>query len=206
MKKTIGIITLAILSVVSLGTVMSSSTWDVDEDEERYEEEHESDDDHEHSLFHGAWFESRADVRPVEDALYQSECGGCHFAYQPGLLPGQDWDRIMSALDEHYGDDASLDERQVADIRRYLLNNAADRADLSRARAFAAGSAAATELPRITQARYFRREHAEIPQRLVGGNDQVGSFSNCQACHRNADAGVYNEHQVLIPGLGRWDD
>ena len=162
MKKTIGIITLGILSIVSISTVMSSSRWDLDEDDERYE--HESGDGHENRVFRGAWLESRADVRPVENTLYESECGGCHFAYQPGLLPSQDWERIMSTVDEHYGDDASLDERQAADIRRYLLDNAADRAELSRARAFSAGSAAVTELPRITQTRYFRREHAEIPQ------------------------------------------
>jgi hypothetical protein len=40
----------------------------------------------------------------------------------------------------------------------------------------------------------------------VASNDDVASFSNCQACHRGADAGIYNEHQVVIPGLGRWDD
>ncbi len=53
---------------------------------------------------------------------------------------------------------------------------------------------------------YFRREHDEIPPRLVRNNEEVGSFSNCQACHRNAETGIYNEHQVVIPGVGRWDD
>lgn len=32
------------------------------------------------------------------------------------------------------------------------------------------------------------------------------SFSNCNACHQGAEAGVYNEHRVRIPGVGRWDD
>lgn len=30
------------------------------------------------------------------------------------------------------------------------------------------------------------------------------SFSNCQASHRSVETGVYNEHQVVVPGVGRW--
>jgi len=205
MKKTISIIALGILSIASIGVVMSSSEWSEREDEERYGKEYESD-DHEDGVFRDAWLDSRADVHPAENQIYQSECGGCHFAYQPGLLPGKDWERIMDSLVEHYGDDASLDELQTAEIRGYLLDNAADRARLSRARAFSAGSHTGDDLPRITTTRYFRREHSEIPTRVVRGNAEVGSFSNCQACHRNADAGIYNEHQVVIPGVGKWDD
>jgi len=201
MKKTISIIALGILSIASIGAVMSSSEWNEREDEEHYES-----DDREEGIFRGAWLDSRADVRPVENQAYQSECGGCHFAYQPGLLPGKDWERIMDSLVEHYGDDASLDELQAAEIRGYLLDNAADRARLSRARAFSAGSDAGDGLPRITKTRYFQREHYEIPARIVRGNAEVGSFSNCQACHRSAAAGIYNEHQVVIPGIGKWDD
>jgi hypothetical protein len=61
-------------------------------------------------------------------------------------------------------------------------------------------------LPRITETSCFWHEHYEIPARFVQGNKDVGSFSNCQACHRSAETGVYNEHQVAIPGFGRWDD
>ena len=203
MRQTIITIALGILSIVAISTVLSSTEWGEREDEER----HEYDADHyDDTAFGGAWIESRPDVRAVDNATYQRECGSCHFAYQPGLLPGQDWERIMDALAEHYGDDASLDEGQAADIRGYLRDNAADRASLSRARAFAAGSEASEGLPRVTTTGYFRREHAEIPTRFVRGNAAVASFSNCPACHRNAAAGVYNEHQVVIPGVGKWDD
>ena len=92
MKKTISIIALGILSIASIGAVMSSSEWS------------EREDDHEDGVFRDAWLDSRADVHPAENQAYQSECGGCHFAYQPGLLPGKDWERIMDSLVEHYGD------------------------------------------------------------------------------------------------------
>lgn len=205
MKKTIITIVLGILSIASISAVMSSSEWDEREDGEQYEQEHDSD-DHENGLSRGGWMESRADVQPVEDESYRSECGGCHFAYQPGLLPQPAWERIMDSLDAHYGDDASLDAKQATEIRGYLFENAADHASQSRSRAFAKGSKAGEDLPKITRTDYFQREHHEIPERFVQGNGEVGSFSNCQACHRNADAGIYNEHQVVIPGVGRWDD
>jgi hypothetical protein len=205
MKNTIMLIVTGLLAIAAVGAVMSSPGWEEREEDGRYEEEHGSDDP-EPGFFNGGWLESRADVYPVDHELYRSECGGCHFTYQPGLLPRHDWERVMDALAEHYGDDASLDEQTAAEIRRYLLANAADRADQSRARAFSSGSDAGDVLPRITNTDYFRREHYEIPARLVRGNREVGSFSNCQACHRNADTGIYNEHQVIIPGVGKWDD
>lgn len=205
MYRTIIIVVLGIHFIASISAVMSSSGRDDRDEDERYEEEYESE-DHEYGFFRGGWLGSRADVRPVQNETYRSECGGCHFAYQPGLLPQHAWGRIMDSLDDHYGDDASLDETQAAEIRSYLLDNAADRASQSRSRAFATGSDAGDGLPRITKTSYFRREHYEIPTGFVQGNTEVGSFSHCQTCHRNADVGVYNEHQVVIPGVGKWDD
>jgi hypothetical protein len=203
--KTIVIIVFGILSIASIGAVMSSSDLGEREDEERYEKEYESE-EHEYGHFRKGWLGSRADVRPAEDETYRSECGDCHFAYQPGLLPGQAWERIMASLSDHYGDDASLETATARHIHDYLVANAADRSDLSRSRAFAALPVTGDALPRITDTAYFRREHHEIPERLVQGNQEVGSFSNCQSCHRNAEQGIYNEHQVVIPGLGKWDD
>jgi hypothetical protein len=60
--------------------------------------------------------------------------------------------------------------------------------------------------PRITQTRYFLRKHDEVPMRLVSGNPKIGSFSNCQACHVGAARGDFDEDDVRIPGVGRWED
>ncbi|MGB5833068.1 MAG: cytochrome C [Thiohalocapsa sp.] len=166
-------------------------------------DEHD-DDDHRR----GGWIEPRADVRPVTNDAYAEECGACHMAYQPGLLPGAAWLQIMraDALAAHYGDDASLSDTVRAEITDYLLDNGADRASRSRSRAFAVGDGGAGTLPRITATRYFRNEHHEIPARMVANNSGVGSFSNCNTCHQGAAEGVFNEHRVKIPGFGRWDD
>jgi Dihaem cytochrome c len=119
---------------------------------------------------------------------------------------GAAWGRIMASLDKHFGDDASLDQVTAAEIRRYLVANAAEHAGQSRSRAFAALPNNGPDLPRITRTAYFQREHYEIPGKLVQGNPQVRSFSNCQACHRGAETGVFHEHTVSTPVAGRWED
>lgn len=171
------------------------------------------DDDHHdhHDRDRDRWIAPRADVAPVTNATYRDECGACHMAYQPGLLPASAWAQVMapSALADHYGDDASLSEDLVSELSAYLDANAADQSEKIRARAFSvqtAGASAAGSLPRITQTLYFLRKHDEVPARLVTDNPEVGSFSQCNACHRGAADGVYNEHQVRIPGYPSWDD
>jgi hypothetical protein len=203
MKKTVSIISLAILSIAFVGAVLSDADdWEGHEADD-HEEEHAYQED---ETSPGGWFRSREDVAPVDNAVYRAECGACHFAYQPGLLPARAWGHIMDSLTNHYGDDASLDTPLYQQVRAYLLAHAADRSSRSRSRAFDSLEDSEGPLPRITDTRYFKREHHEIPRQFVASNADVGSFGNCQACHRGADAGVYNEHQVVIPGVGRWDD
>jgi len=151
-----------------------------------------------------------ADVPVVTDAAYATECGACHMAYQPGLLPAAAWDQIMTsaALAAHYGENASLPDDTRATIAAYLTAHAADPSASKRARAFAVGVATTSgaTLPRITATRYFLREHAEVPPRLVQDNPEVRSFSRCDSCHRDAAAGNYSERQIDIPGHGPWRD
>jgi hypothetical protein len=135
---------------------------------------------------------------------YRTECGGCHLAYPPRLLPAAGWGRVMGTLSTHFGDDASLDQATSAELLDYLKANAADRA--LQARPGAKTPTAGEGAPRITQTRHFLRKHDEVPTYLVTGNPKVGSFSNCQACHGGAAQGDFDEDSVRIPGLGRWED
>ena len=192
--RTFAILTAAFLSLGAVGLALGDS----------------DDDDHERQEKGGGWVKSRPDVAPVMNPTYGQECGSCHMAYQPGLLPALDWARIMGpdALTDHYGDDASLSDALRGEIASYLIANSADQGTSSRSRAFAfVGEATAdTALPRITRTRYFVNKHDEVPAHLVTGNPDVGSFSQCDSCHRGANEGIYNEEQVSIPGHGRWED
>ncbi len=139
----------------------------------------------------------RTRLLTAADPRYTDECGACHLAFPPGLLSRADTARLFDGLSDHFGDNASLDPQLTAELRSFALANAGwnDRATTSR-----------SEPPRITTTPWFVREHDEVPARLVAGNPEVGSFSNCTACHTRAQAGSYREREIDIAGYGRWDD
>lgn len=182
----------AVLALGAAGVALSDHGREDDEREELGEA-------------HGWWPQGR-DVEPVTNATYKAECGGCHMAYPAGLLPADAWRRVMADLGNHYGDDASLDAAAATEILSYLGANGADGSARLRSRAFAAVPIPGEAPPRITETRYFRGKHSEIPIRLVRDNPGVGSFSRCETCHQGAEQGRFNEDQVRIPGAGRWDD
>lgn len=161
------------------------------------------DDDHKW----GSWFkQSKLDVAPVASPVYREECGSCHFAFQPGLLPEKSWRKMMTGLEDHFGDNAELDAEANKNILDYLVTNSADKSNYKRSTRIV-GSLRKGEVPlRITDTVYFQRKHDEIPARYVKDNKDVGSYSKCEACHTRAEAGSYNEHEVTIPGVGRWED
>ena len=114
------------------------------------------------------------EVRLPASPVYRSECGSCHVPYPPQLLPAGSWRALMARLDRHFGGDASLDAKTAAEIGRYLDRHAGRR------------SAPATAEPRITDTRWFRKEHRdEIP---AGKNP-----ADCGACHAGAESGIYDD-------------
>ena len=58
---------------------------------------------------------------------------------------------------------------------------------------------------KITEVRYFKDKHDEIPSRIIN-QKEVGTLSNCMACHTRAEKGSYSEREINIPNYGRWDD
>jgi hypothetical protein len=129
---------------------------------------------------------------------WQQECASCHLAYSPALLPRASWRRVMGGLDQHFGDNASLDPATRADILRFLEANAADSGN-SRIGNKVMQRMGANEAPlRITETRWFVRKHDEVA-RATWSRKSVGSAANCAACHRQAEKGVFDEDAVRIP-------
>ncbi|TNF38606.1 MAG: hypothetical protein EP315_01025 [Gammaproteobacteria bacterium] len=143
--------------------------------------------------------QSQLDFSAISHQQYRNECGSCHFAFQPGLLPQRSWLKLMNELDRHFGDNAALAPEIQQDITEYLIANSADNSTHLRARNLS-HSIAATETPvRITDTQYFKRKHHAIAEQQVRSNPAIGSFSNCNNCHRHAEMGLFNEHDILIP-------
>ena len=117
----------------------------------------------------------------------KAECGSCHIAYPPQLLPASSWRALMAGLDKHFGTDASLDAQTAATITAFLEQHA------GRER-----SSSAQPVLRISETRWFVHEHDEVPG-AVWKSPKVKSPSNCAACHSKAEQGDFSEHSVHAP-------
>jgi len=101
----------------------------------------------------------------INDQVTLKECGECHQAYGGDALPQGAWRRIMGNLQDHFGEDASLDEQTRAHIENYLMSNA---------------------MPgdgplRITEQNWFIGEHRGEVSSF--GMQRAKSMANCQGCH-----------------------
>lgn len=182
------------LSLGSIGLVLASQGDRASHFDEHHErEEHER---HKHRQT-----TVRRPVSPDIAGLYEAECGACHLAYPAGLLSPDSWALIMNNPDDHFGENAELiDDGVWLKLMASLQTNAACPRDRI------LGSAGDPPPTRITSLAWFLREHDEIPKQLVADNAEIQTLGNCNACHRNASQGDFDEHSVLVPGYGRWDD
>lgn len=154
-----------------------------------------------------SWFSlaRKKGVEPVSNALYNDECGACHFAYQPGLLPKASWEKLMGAqaLADHFGENAELDDQTRLQLLDLLVKNAADDSSYKRSKKIMNSLQGDAPL-RITEVPYFKHAHHEIGEDMYKGNPDVKSLSYCNRCHQEADKGIYDDDTVMIPGHGNW--
>lgn len=132
-----------------------------------------------------AWADSHGSRLPP-NPTYRDECGSCHVAFPPGLLPAESWQRLMADLPHHFGSDASLEAAPRDALATWLVANAGRR------------RADPPAQDRITKTAWFVREHREVPD-AAWHRPAVKSAANCTACHAEAAAGDYDEHRVRIP-------
>jgi nitrate/TMAO reductase-like tetraheme cytochrome c subunit len=126
-------------------------------------------------------------VSAAQNRHWKAECGSCHTAYPPQLLPASAWRGIMSGLDKHFGTDASLDADSVAEIGAFLEQHAGTTRRARGARTL-----------RVTESAWFQRKHGEISP-TVWTLPAVKSPANCAACHTTADQGDFRERNIRIP-------
>lgn len=144
---------------------------------------------------------------PVANTLYADECGSCHFAYQPALMPAASWRKVLSRLENHFGENAELSQQTLNELMLYLDANSADKVSRDYRRAQKIMRSLGDLAPlRITDIPYIHRQHHEIPSRLIVKNPDIRSLSNCASCHVRAATGSYAERDIHIPGIEHWED
>lgn len=129
---------------------------------------------------------------PVADPVVKEECGSCHLAFAPSMLPARSWQRMMGDLKNHFGDDATVDPAVSAKITAYLVANAADTGGRAYGAKLQRGTSAADTPLRITELPKWVREHRKITDR-EWQKKEVRSKANCAACHADAERGYYED-------------
>ncbi len=127
---------------------------------------------------------------PVADPVVKEECGSCHLAFAPSMLPARSWQTMMAGLRDHFGDDASLEPATAARITRYLVDNAADAGGARYGAKLLRGVAPGSAPQRITELPAWVREHRKVPD-WEWRHKEVRTRANCAACHSDADRGYY---------------
>ena len=130
---------------------------------------------------------------PVADAATEKECGACHLAFPPSMLPARSWRAVMAGLDDHFGEVATLDPATASAIEQYLVANAGDTGGARWGRGALRGIAADATPLRITETPTWVREHRHEVPASAWSNPKVGSKANCVACHRAAERGIYED-------------
>mgnify|MGYP003572087236 FL=1 len=145
-------------------------------------------------------------VAPVNNAFYAEECGACHFAYQPGLMPARSWQQLMANLEEHFGENAELETEEQTALTDYLVKNAAEFSKHKRSVKIMRSLSTDKTPLRITEIPYMVRKHDDLSSKMVADNPKVKSLSYCEKCHTRADTGSYSEDDITIPGYGSWEE
>lgn len=128
---------------------------------------------------------------PVKDPLVKEECGSCHLAFSPAMLPASSWRQMMGNLKNHFGDDARVDAQTAKRITEYLLANAADAPGHTPGKLLR-GVNLNSAPQRITLLPQWVHKHRKVPDWEWRHKD-VRSKTNCLACHADAESGRYDE-------------
>jgi hypothetical protein len=130
-------------------------------------------------------------VSSVTDPVVIKECGACHMPYQPAFLPARSWEKLMTGLKDHFGENAELDETKLKQITAYLMANAGDRAGGRGMRGLGP-----TETPlRISETPWFQHKHGKRDRIAPATLKRRGakSVSDCVACHNGAAQGYFED-------------
>ena len=132
-----------------------------------------------------------------ESDIFVEECASCHILYPPHLLPQKAWNKMMDNLEEHFGDDASVDDSSNKIIRKYLLNNSSE---TSNKQASVYIMKEYMNEIAISDTSYWKDIHKNINKKIFQSK-KIRTKSNCKACHTNFENGLIENEDINIPKI-----
>jgi cytochrome b len=133
-----------------------------------------------------------------DNKVWRDECGSCHVAYHPTLLPARSWQALMDRQNDHFGEKLELDEATVAAILGFLKNYSAETGMTEPAYKINRSIPADQTPLRISETGYWVEKHRDIDDG-TWKHPKVGSRANCRACHLDAELGTYEDAAMRLP-------
>ncbi|TLP39192.1 cytochrome C [Arcobacter arenosus] len=112
----------------------------------------------------------------------------------PHLLPKKSWVKLMGDLENHFGDDASLDENDTKVILDFLVKNSAENSTMQGSLNFLK-SIEDKDIIAMSQTQFWKKTHRDIPKDLFNHND-IKSKANCKACHTDIEKGLIENENI----------
>ena len=125
---------------------------------------------------------------------FVKECASCHTLYPPNLMPKKSWELIMSNLENHFGDDASLDEELNKNILAFLLKNSAETSTMENSWKFL-NSIGDKDIIALSKTTYWDKRHKDIPKEIFD-DKEIKSKANCKACHSDIEKGLIEDENI----------
>lgn len=130
---------------------------------------------------------------PISNKTVKAECGDCHMVFFAEMLPRQSWLNILNDLENHYGEDASIDPVYLNEIITFHTSRASDVLNSRGARKWREGLRAGDVPERITTAPRFIRKHNDNDFKRMWARFNVVSNADCVACHKDANKGLFDD-------------
>jgi len=135
---------------------------------------------------------------PQQSQLWKDNCADCHMTWHPSLLPARSWEKLFKEQNQHFGEDLFLEKTTIDKLLKFALANSADQGLTEAARKINASIDSSTTPLRITDTPYWQDKHEEIGA-AIWKRKSVGGKSNCIACHRGADLGLFDDGAMHVP-------
>lgn len=124
------------------------------------------------------------------DPEFETECGDCHLAWHPSLLPVRSWELLMAGQADHFGEDLDLDPAVAGRIQRFLVLHAAELTQTEAAVRVVRGTPADQSPLRVTDTPMWAEAHEALAETDFQA-EPVRSRNRCQACHDDAHTGRF---------------
>ena len=130
---------------------------------------------------------------PITNPTVKSECSDCHMAFFAEMLPRKSWIKILNNLENHYGEDASVEPEALKEIIAFHTDHAADVLSSRGAQKWRKGLKKGEAPDRITTAPRFKRKHNDNEFKAMWVRNAVKTKADCVACHKDANRGLFDD-------------